>query len=397
MPVSDVAPSLLERAVSCITSQTFERFELLLILNGATDPVRHTANRLVRTDPRIRVISLESAGLASALNVALAEARAPFMARMDSDDWCPAHRLDVQMGAMKRRPAAALGCAFESVDQDRGELVAISTPPADPSETRWRLCIENPFAHGSMLLDARALRAAGGYDETLARAQDLDLWHRLSERGGELYGTPEVLYRYTLPRGGAYSSGAEQAACAARVFARAMRRLPEGDHEDLEPFITAGLASPAGKETAEICSLLTQRGPTRARLYVYTWLSTLRPGGVGPSAAVVARGREACADDLARGLRAGGVTRVSLWGAGAHAAWVMRALRERGVEIESLVDDHAAGQVRHGMQVGVPGGLAPGAHVVIASETAEDAIWEASAPARARGLNVYRLYHVTGG
>jgi hypothetical protein len=391
LPVSHTDPSLLERAASCIIGQTLDRLELLIILNGAPDPVRTAANSIARADPRVRVIVLEHAGLAAALNVALAEARAPFLARMDADDWCPAHRLDVQLGAMRQRPAAAIGCAFEAVDAQRNELVAINTPPADPAHTRWRLLVENPFAHGSMLMDTRALRAAGGYDETMERAQDYELWHRLVERGGEIYATPEVLYRYTLPPADSYSSGQTQARCAARVVARAMRRLPDGGHEDLEAVMASGLAAPAGSQTRQIEAILTQRGPTRARLLIYTWLRTLCPASAGDSA-VLGRGREVCVDELVVGLRSRGVSRVSLWGAGAHAAWVMRALVRRGIEIDALVDDHAAGQERHGMRVQDPASLAENTEVVIASEAAQGAIWEASSPARARGLMVHRLY-----
>lgn len=91
-------------------------------------------------------------------------------------------------------------------------------------------------------------------------------------------------------------------------------------------------------------------------------------------------------------LRAMGVREVILWGAGAHSAFVLEHAHDLGVPVVGLVDDALAGRDRLGFRVGAPDGVAPGRHVLLSSDAHEDALWERSAGARARGVIVHRFY-----
>ncbi len=172
------------------------------------------------------MLSLPKPGLAAALNLGLREAKSDLVARMDADDWCHPERIERQVRAISEMPRTiALGTAYEIEDAD-GRIAFTVRPPRDPREVRWRLLLANLFAHGSMLLRRDAVVAAGGYDEACDRAQDYDLWLRLSGRG-DVCAVQDVLYRYrTRQKSDPARSTARQSEIAVDRLLVAWRQLP---------------------------------------------------------------------------------------------------------------------------------------------------------------------------
>jgi len=74
----------LSETINSLLSQSFSGFELLAIDDGSTDD----SSNIVRSfkDERIRLIQKSNGGLCEALNLGIAEARAPYIARSDQDD-----------------------------------------------------------------------------------------------------------------------------------------------------------------------------------------------------------------------------------------------------------------------------------------------------------------------
>jgi hypothetical protein len=91
-------------------------------------------------------------------------------------------------------------------------------------------------------------------------------------------------------------------------------------------------------------------------------------------------------------LRAAGAEELWLWGAGSHTAWLLDRREDLGIPIAGIIDDRLAGKHRLGFNIAHPDALAAGQHALISSDAHEDEIWEASATARGRGVNVHRLY-----
>ncbi|MCL4222063.1 MAG: glycosyltransferase [Phycisphaerales bacterium] len=393
LPVSQGDPDLLERAFMCVQNQTYERLEILLVLNGADEQTRQCAQRLCLGDERAWVVEIERAQLAAALNVGLSEARYELVARMDADDACDAERVAMQAEAMNARPnVAALGTSYRVAGPDGGSL-GVVTPPAEPEETRWRLLISNPFAHGSMMLRRSAVLTAGGYDETFERAQDYELWSRLSMRGGRtgVCALPEVLYTLTR-RDEARAFGATplQGTHAARVMARAWDALPRGCAGEMLELIAAmaerGEIEPARTRIEE---RMRQGGPSMADLLAWLWGSWTSPGSHlrAFDSARAARVRE-----VGRELRGKGVSAVWVWGAGRHTDWLLNHADDLGVPIVGIVDDALAGQERFGYRVESPSAIGAGEHVLLSSDWHEEAMWAGSQAHRQRGVRVWRIY-----
>jgi hypothetical protein len=379
----------LPAAFECIARQSLRSLDIMLVINGSDAPTREVARVLAAGEPRARVIELPEPNLAAALNAALEAARFPLVARMDADDWCPPGRLEAQARFMGARPGlAAAGCAWELADQ-RGRVITVVRPPVEPARLRWRLLLGNTLAHGSMMLRRESVLEIGGYDERCGRAQDYDLWLRL---GGRIGCVPEVLYRhrarYPAQPG---RSTPEQARVAAAAMVRAWRDLPPGRDEALPGLLEGALRAPgdASDEIEALARRLDEAGPSLERLLAYLVACSAAPAA--PKRAYDA-GRRAILRARGEALRSAGVRRVWLWGAGDHTRWLVEHAGELGLEIAGIVDDNHAGADMHGFGVGRPDALAPGDVALISSDWHEEAIWLASAGARARGVRVVRLY-----
>ena len=187
LPVRDGARFLRE-ALESVLAQTLADFELLVVDDGSTDETPEILASV--TDERLRVLRQDRLGLVPALNRAVAEARAPFLARMDADDVSFPERLDRQVAYLDARPEVALLAV--GVETSGGARIVL---PDDDAALRRRLLLRNPFAHGSVAVRREALERAGGYRADYGANEDYDLWRRIA-RDWKLGAVPEILYRY---------------------------------------------------------------------------------------------------------------------------------------------------------------------------------------------------------
>ncbi|MBI3160554.1 MAG: glycosyltransferase family 2 protein [Chloroflexi bacterium] len=213
MSVHNGAATLPE-ALAGALAQTWRDFELLVIDDGSTDATPEMLSRF--TDPRLRVVRNErNLGLTASLNRGLALAQGEYIARMDADDISLPERLARQVRFMKSHPEVAVCGTWVQTFGEREEVWRF---PSKHEELRCEMLFENVLAHGSVMLRCAALEAHDlRYDERLVRAQDYDLWARLS-RHAALANLPEVLLRYRLHAGQAGAAdGAGQQATAQQV------------------------------------------------------------------------------------------------------------------------------------------------------------------------------------
>ena len=115
-------------------------------------------------DPRVRALAGEGRGIARALNLAAAAARAPLLARMDADDIALPGRLRAQVAALARtapRRARHAGRALprRAVDEGMRRYVQWQNGLLSPEEHRLALFIESPLCHPSVMMRARRARA----------------------------------------------------------------------------------------------------------------------------------------------------------------------------------------------------------------------------------------------
>jgi hypothetical protein len=386
LPVLDAADTL-ARAAECITNQTLEDLELLIILNGSSAPTRDLAATLAARDSRVRTLHLANPNLAAALNTGLHAAASGLIARMDADDECPPHRLRAQVDLLAEHPTAAAAACDWEVRDPSGRLMATNRPPRTADEGCWRLLLGNPYAHGSMMMRAGRVLEGGGYDTRLARAQDLDLWLRLREHGGAVT-APQTLYTHHLRTTETYASSRGQADAAAAILLKAWATLPQGDRSELAPLLADVMFAAGGGQSSirAIEDHLTARGPSREGLLAYLWAQRHLPP-TSRRAAEISRRTHA-----RRVLSLLGDGPLWLYGAGSHTSWLFDAVPELRSRVLGIVDDHAQWQSVAGFIVGAPESIPSGSRVLLSSDSAEDALWERAQSLIARGVSVHRLY-----
>jgi glycosyltransferase involved in cell wall biosynthesis len=192
MPVWN-GEAFLAAAVDSVFGQTLEDFELLVVDDGSTDRTPEILRQY--TDPRLRVIPSEHAGIVIALNHGIAQARADWIARLDADDISKPQRLEAQWRAVSKNPKAVL---CHSNVEHFGENAPTTKParlPRSRSFTALRLCYMCPISHSSVLFNKAVALAAGGYQPEERHAEDFSLWGRMLERG-TFVGLSEKLVRF---------------------------------------------------------------------------------------------------------------------------------------------------------------------------------------------------------
>lgn len=112
MPAFNAAETLADAAAS-VVAQSAADWELIIVDDASADGTRAVAEALTRSDPRIRLISLErNGGAAAARNMALGAARGRYIAFLDSDDlWLP-HKLARQIAFMEQTGTALCYSGF---------------------------------------------------------------------------------------------------------------------------------------------------------------------------------------------------------------------------------------------------------------------------------------------
>ncbi len=188
--VSSVLPTFdrlayLREAVASVLAQTFGDWELLLVDDGSTDGSAEWARGL--RDRRVRVIELPHTGrIAAVRNHGLGVARGRWVAFLDSDDRWRADKLQAQLAAHAAEPGVRWSYTGRTlIDAAGATLPDAGFRPWRPVSgwiTRPLLVHEAMIALPSVLVERSLLAEAGGFDESLVRTEDYDLWLRLSRR-----------------------------------------------------------------------------------------------------------------------------------------------------------------------------------------------------------------------
>jgi glycosyltransferase involved in cell wall biosynthesis len=187
LPVWNAAATL----AACLDSlerQSLRDFEILAVLDGSTDGSRELLLARARREPRLRVLAQPHRGLVAALNMGLQAARAPLLARMDSDDVAHRQRLELQLLYLEREARVAiLGSRVRVGGDARGNAgmrayVAWSNRLLSHDAIVRDMLVESPLVHPSVMMRRRVLLELGGYREG-AFPEDYDLWLRAAAAG----------------------------------------------------------------------------------------------------------------------------------------------------------------------------------------------------------------------
>ncbi|WP_421997004.1 glycosyltransferase family 2 protein [Reyranella sp.] len=185
------AEGTIAATLDSICRQTHATLDIVVVDDGSRDGSPAIVRDKARSDPRIRLIGQQNAGVAAARNLGAAATDAPFLAFIDADDlWAPT-KIASQLAALARGGSGAglAYCWFATIDAaDR--VVSFGPQPLIEGDAIPSLCSGNWIGNGSSVLVRRdAFEKAGGYELGLREreaqgAEDLLLCLRVAEHAG---------------------------------------------------------------------------------------------------------------------------------------------------------------------------------------------------------------------
>ncbi len=111
------AEATLGRSIRSILDQSLTDLELIVVDDGSTDGSAEIAAGFA--DPRVHYIHTEHRGVSAAANEGTQRATAPFIARMDADDWAHPQRLELQLERLLADQLDVVGSRVRIVDANQ--------------------------------------------------------------------------------------------------------------------------------------------------------------------------------------------------------------------------------------------------------------------------------------
>jgi glycosyltransferase involved in cell wall biosynthesis len=172
---------MVSAAIDSALNQGVHGMEVIVVDDNSDD---ETAAVLARFGERIRTLRLpRSEGVAHARNQAVALARGRWLAFLDSDDlWLPG-KIDAQILEMEKDDSIALCFCDYAVDEEttQGEWQETMICGRRPGSRDFAALFRRNFIGTlTVMLRRDCFQAVGGFDESLHRGSDYDLWLRVA-------------------------------------------------------------------------------------------------------------------------------------------------------------------------------------------------------------------------
>jgi glycosyltransferase involved in cell wall biosynthesis len=197
----------LRDAVESLLAQTVREFEILAIVDGATDESLAYLESLA--DPRLKILSQPNAGLTATLNRMLLETRTKWLVRQDADDVSYPTRLERLLEFINRHPDAGMfysRAQYYPCDRSVGFFRSTSGTPHE-----LRRLVQSGYllsiCHPCVVLNVEKTLAIGGYRSDML-VEDADLWWRMALAHDICY-IPEVLVGFRQNLGSVSSRNLE--------------------------------------------------------------------------------------------------------------------------------------------------------------------------------------------
>lgn len=200
MIVSIITPSFnssqyIVNTISSVISQTFTKWEMIIVDDNSTDNSREKIKEFLDIEPRIKAIFLNTnVGAAKARNIALQKARGRFIAFLDSDDiWSP-KKLEIQINFMLSKDIAFSFTAYNLMNEKGIYLNKIIEVPISLNYHQY---LRNTII-GCLTVIIDKNKTDYFEMPIIRSSHDMALWLLILKKGFVAYGLNEVLASYRL-------------------------------------------------------------------------------------------------------------------------------------------------------------------------------------------------------
>jgi len=171
----------IRETIESILKQTFKNLEIIVINDGFTDSTLEIVQSIY--DSRLQIFSYFNAGLSTSRNRGVSHSKGQFISFIDADDLWTVDKLEAQYKALQDNKKAAVAYSWTDYIDAEGEFLKAGRHMTVTGSVYSKLLQWNFLENGSNpLILKEALNEVGGFDESLAAAEDWDMWLRLSAR-----------------------------------------------------------------------------------------------------------------------------------------------------------------------------------------------------------------------
>jgi teichuronic acid biosynthesis glycosyltransferase TuaG len=192
-------------ALESIKRQTYDKWECIVVDDASGDSSWELIQSATAGDNRFRILRNEAnLGPGGARNVAIAEARADFLAFLDADDLLTAASLEDRVDALSNWVGdpyvvgSFCGVRFSHVDTDLDDLADHYRSTQPPFIDFVVADGEAVFPMGAALISTERVRSIGGLDASMVSGGvDWELWYRILRNGHVFVASPfqSLVYR----------------------------------------------------------------------------------------------------------------------------------------------------------------------------------------------------------
>jgi len=170
----------LDEAIQSILTQTYSKFEFIIIDDGSTDNSLEIIKKYKKEDSRIVLISRENRGLIYSLNEGIFLAKGKYIARMDADDISTHNRFKEQCTFMEEHKEVGVCGSFVELFYENNNTKHWTFPTKN-DELKTRLLFSVPVAHPSVLIRKSIIdKYSLVYEEEYKNAEDYAFWLEFS-------------------------------------------------------------------------------------------------------------------------------------------------------------------------------------------------------------------------
>jgi glycosyltransferase involved in cell wall biosynthesis len=184
----------LDESIFSLISQSYTNWEAIIVNDGSTDKTVEIADKWMKKDSRIKLISQSNKGLSSARNTGIEFSSGEYIALLDADDKYEKDHL------LSLLPFFQRGCdvVFTGYSYFSGTNAIDHSVRLNKSFNFDHILHGNIVPPVAVAFKRAILQISGGFDESLNSAEDWDLWIRFYKIGSCLGISDEITVKYRI-------------------------------------------------------------------------------------------------------------------------------------------------------------------------------------------------------